>query len=165
MTLDELNSAVATATGKPKGDAAKAVTAVLQGIQDALSKGDKVSIAGFGVFARDAITKNTRIVSYEGERISHRESQRREARQLPLGFIWCFTVDERTVVDASVGGNIARFVNHSCHPNCYVQIAGGVIWIRAARNIRKGEELTYDYMTDGEGQIRCRCSRECQRLL
>lgn len=50
MTLDELNSAVATATGKPKGDAAKAVTAVLQGIQDALSKGDKVSIAGFGVF-------------------------------------------------------------------------------------------------------------------
>jgi nucleoid DNA-binding protein len=50
MTLDELNSAVATATGKPKGDAAKAVTAVLHGIQDALSKGDKVSIAGFGVF-------------------------------------------------------------------------------------------------------------------
>ena len=50
MTLDELNSAVATATGKPKGDAAKAVTAVLHGIQEALKKGDKVSIAGFGVF-------------------------------------------------------------------------------------------------------------------
>ena len=50
MTLDELNSAVAAATGKPKGDAAKAVTAVLHGIQDALTKGQKVSIAGFGVF-------------------------------------------------------------------------------------------------------------------
>ena len=50
MTLDELNSAVATATGKTKGEAAKAVTAMLHGIQDALSKGQKVSIAGFGVF-------------------------------------------------------------------------------------------------------------------
>ena len=50
MTLDELNSAVAAATGKPKADAAKSVTAVLHGIQDALTKGQKVSIAGFGVF-------------------------------------------------------------------------------------------------------------------
>jgi len=125
----------------------------------------KSRIAGFGVFARDAITKNTRIVSYEGERISHRESQRREARQLPLGLIWCFTVDERTVVDASVGGNIARFVNHSCHPNCYVQIAGGVIWIRAARNIRKGEELTYDYNTGGAAGVPCCCRPDCATML
>ena len=50
MTLDELNSAVATSTKASKGEAAKAVTAVLHGIQDALSKGQKVSIAGFGVF-------------------------------------------------------------------------------------------------------------------
>jgi DNA-binding protein HU-beta len=50
MTLDELNSAVATATGKPKSEASKAVAAVLHGIQDALKKGQKVSIAGFGVF-------------------------------------------------------------------------------------------------------------------
>lgn len=50
MTLDELNSAVATATAKPKSEASKAVAAVLHGIQEALSKGDKVSIAGFGVF-------------------------------------------------------------------------------------------------------------------
>ena len=50
MTLDELNAAVATATGKPKADAAKAVHAVLESIQGALKKGDKVSIAGFGVF-------------------------------------------------------------------------------------------------------------------
>jgi SET domain-containing protein len=125
----------------------------------------KSRIAGFGVFARDAITKNTRIVSYEGERISQRESQRREARQLPLGLIWCFTVDERTVVDASVGGNIARFVNHSCRPNCYVQIAGGVIWIRAARNIRKGEELTYDYNTGGAAGVPCCCRPDCATML
>jgi hypothetical protein len=46
-----------------------------------------------------------------------------------------------------------------------VHIVGDIIWIRASRTIRKGEELTYDYMTDGEGQIRCRCSPGCQRLL
>lgn len=125
----------------------------------------KSRIAGFGVFARDAITKNTRIVSYEGERISRRESERREARQLPLGRIWCFTLDERTAVDASVGGNIARFINHACRPNCYVHVTDGVIWIRAARNIRKGEELTYDYNTGGAAGVPCRCRPDCTIML
>ena len=64
-----------------------------------------------------------------------------------------------------MGGNVARFINHSCHPNCYIDIKKGIIWIRAARNIRKGEELTYDYNTDGEGLIECRCRPDCQRLL
>jgi SET domain-containing protein len=125
----------------------------------------KSRIAGYGVFARDAIAKNTRIVSYEGERISHRESLRREARQLPHGLIWCFTVDERTVVDASVGGNIARFINHACQPNCYVQVADGAIWIRAARNIHKGEELTYDYNTGGTAGVPCLCRPDCTTIL
>ena len=49
--------------------------------------------------------------------------------------------------------------------NCYVHIVGDIIWIRASRTIRKGEELTYDYMTDGEGKIKCRCRPGCQRLL
>ncbi len=52
--------------------------------------------------------------------------------------------------DASVGGNIARFINHACKPNCYSQVIGDVVWIRAGRNIAAGEELTYDYRTDGE---------------
>jgi SET domain-containing protein len=125
----------------------------------------KSRIAGFGVFALESIAKNTRIVSYEGERISRRESERREARQLPHGRIWCFTLDARTVVDASVGGNIARFINHACRPNCYVQILDGVIWIRAARNIRTGEELTYDYNTGGAAEIVCRCRPYCETVL
>jgi SET domain-containing protein len=123
------------------------------------------SIAGFGVFALERISKNTRIATYEGKRISHRESERREARQLPLGLIWCFTVDDRTVVDASVGGNIARFINHACQPNCYVEIADGVIWIRAARTISKGEELTYDYNTGGAAGLACQCRPGCTRML
>ena len=58
-----------------------------------------------------------------------------------------------------------RAPNHSCQPNCYIDIKGGVIWIRASRTIRKGEELTYDYNTDGEVLIPCRCEPGCQRLI
>jgi uncharacterized protein len=122
-------------------------------------------IHGWGVFAKRPITKNTRIVDYAGERISNRESLRRERRYIRRGRIWCFKLTNRTVVDAGVRGNISRYINHSCRPNCYINIAGGTIWIRAARAIRRGEELTYDYNTDGDGLIRCRCRRECQRLL
>jgi SET domain-containing protein len=123
------------------------------------------SIQGWGVFATAPISKNTRIVHYAGEKIRNRESLERERRYLKKGHIWCFKLNQHYVRDAAVGGNIARFINHSCRPNCYVHIVGDMIWIRAARNIRKGEELTYDYMTDGEGQIRCRCRPDCQRLL
>jgi SET domain-containing protein len=120
---------------------------------------------GWGVFACERINKNKRIVDYAGEKISQQESLKRERRYIRKGLIWCFQINRRWVRDAAVGGNIARFINHSCHPNCYVHIVGDTIWIRAARSIRKGEELTYDYMTDGEGHIRCRCTPTCQRLL
>jgi uncharacterized protein len=122
-------------------------------------------IHGWGVFATTTIPKNTRIIDYAGEKISSRESHRRERRYMKSGHIWCFTLTRRTVVDAHVGGNIARYINHSCRPNCYVQIQDGTIWIRAARTIRKGEELSYHYNTDGEGLIACRCRRGCQALL
>ena len=125
----------------------------------------KSRIAGWGVYTRQAITKNTRIVDYAGEKISHRESARRERRQLANGQIWCFTLNRRWVRDAAVGGNIARFINHSCRPNCYTQVIGDTIWIRAARNIKAGEELTYDYRTDGDATIPCHCRPGCQRLL
>jgi SET domain-containing protein len=120
----------------------------------------------WGVYATARITKNTRIVDYAGEKISNQESLRRERRYIQNGeHIWCFKLTNRSVIDAAVGGNVARFINHSCHPNCYIDIKKGVIWIRAARNIRRGEELTYDYNTDGEGLIECRCTPGCQRLL
>ena len=122
-------------------------------------------ISGDGVFALQSITKNTRIIDYAGEMISHAESARREARQLPRGRIWCFTVSRRRVRDASVGGNLARFINHACRPNCYSQVIGDIIWIRAARNIRAGEELTYDYNTEGAAGIPCRCRPRCPTLL
>ena len=125
----------------------------------------KSRIHGWGVYATRAIPKNTRIIDYAGEKISNQESLRRESRYIKRGHIWCFKLTNRTVIDAAVGGNIARFINHSCRPNCSIDIKDGVIWIRASRPIRKGEEVTYDYHTDGEGLIPCQCRKGCQRLL
>ncbi len=122
-------------------------------------------IAGWGVYTREAFTKNTRIIDYAGEPISHGESARRERTHLPRGRIWCFTVNRRFVRDASVGGNLARFINHSCRPNCYSRVVGDTIWICAARPIAPGEELTYDYHTGGAARIPCRCRPHCGVVL
>ena len=120
---------------------------------------------GWGVFALEPIHKNKRIIDYAGELIDHKTSLVRETTYLRRGEIWCFTVNRRWVRDANVGGNIARFINHSCRPNCYSQIVGHTIWIRAGRNIEPGEELTYDYYTDGERVIACHCRPGCMRRL
>ena len=117
------------------------------------------------MYALEDIPKNTRIIPYLGELVSSAESLEREARHLERGHIWCFKLNSRWAVDAAVGGNDARFVNHSCTPNCYSQIVDGTIWIRAARTIRRGEELTYDYHTDGDGMITCLCRPGCRTKL
>jgi uncharacterized protein len=122
-------------------------------------------IAGWGVYATQDIPKNKRIIDYAGEKITHKESLKRENNYLGKGQIWCFTLNNHWVIDAGVGGNIARFINHSCKPNCYSHITNGTIWIRAARNIRKGEELSYDYNTTGDAEIPCRCRPDCTHKL
>ena len=71
-------------------------------------------IHGWGVYATRTITKNTRIIDYAGEKISNQESLKRERRYIRNGHIWCFKLTNRTVIDAGVGGNVARYVNHSC---------------------------------------------------
>lgn len=125
----------------------------------------KSRIAGAGVYACEPITKNSRIVNYDGELITPSQSDWRERRYQAKGMIWCFTINRRKVRDANKGGNIARFINHSCTPNCYSQVVGDIVWIRAARNIRKGEELTYDYNTGGEAGIPCACRPGCANVL
>jgi uncharacterized protein len=123
------------------------------------------AISGWGVYAAQPIAKDTRIVEYKGVLISQAEGWRREQRYLPRHRIWIFNIDERWARDAAFGGNIARYINHACRPNCYVEIVGRSIWIIASRQLRKGEELTYDYNTDGEAQIPCRCRPRCRRIL
>ena len=125
----------------------------------------KSKVHGYGVFAAEDINKNRRIIDYDGELIDHKESYKRETKYLKKGCIWCFTVNRRWVRDGNVGGNVARFINHACKPNCYSQIIDGVIWIRAAKNLKKGDELTYNYNTDGEAEIKCRCRADCKNYL
>lgn len=125
----------------------------------------KSKVHGFGVFAQEDINKNRRIIDYAGELIDHKESYKRETRYLKKGCIWCFTVNRRWVRDGNVGGNVARFINHACKPNCYSQIIGREVWIRAAKNIKAGEELSYDYYTDGDRIIQCKCRPGCTRKL
>lgn len=122
-------------------------------------------IQGWGVFATQQISKNKRIIDYAGEKISNKESFKRETRYLKRGEIWCFKLTNRSSIDAAVGGNMARYINHACQPNCYVEISNGTIWIRASRTILPGEELTYNYYTDGEDAFRCRCSPGCETML
>jgi len=122
-------------------------------------------ISGWGVYAGQPIDEDTRIVEYKGALVSQAEGWRREQRYLARQRIWIFNINDRWVRDAAVGGNIARYVNHACHPNCYIEVAGHSIWILASRKIRKGEELTYDYNTGGTAGIRCRCRPGCRRVL
>ena len=120
---------------------------------------------GFGVFAAEPITKNTRIIDYAGELIRNSRSGVREARYLAQGCIWVFRVSRVWSRDAGVGGNIARFINHACKPNCWFEVVDTTIWIRASRSIRAGEELTYDYRTEGDHTIPCRCRPGCKTKL
>jgi len=124
------------------------------------------SVHGYGVFAAEAIAKNQRIIDYAGELIRNgEECEAREERYLRDGCIWVFRVNRAWSRDAAVGGNIARFINHSCQPNCWFQVVDQTIWIRASRRIEPGEELTYDYATVGDHTIQCRCRPGCPTWL
>lgn len=122
-------------------------------------------VHGQGVFAAERISKNKRIIDYAGELVRNDECEAREERYLAAGCIWVFRVNRRYSRDAAVGGNIARFINHACRPNCWFEIAGTTIWIRASRTIEPGEELTYDYATVGDRTIPCRCRPGCPNFL
>lgn len=85
-------------------------------------------------------------MEYLGERISHREADRRyavEHEHSPHTML--FTVDDKIVIDATREGNSARFINHSCTPNCEANEENGHIFIETIKSIAPGEELTYDY--------------------
>jgi SET domain-containing protein len=120
---------------------------------------------GYGVFAMEPINKNKRIIDYAGELITNKQSENREDRYLAKGCIWVFRVNRNWSRDAAVGGNDARFINHSCQPNCWVEVVDKTIWIRASKPIAKGEELTYDYNTEGDKIIPCLCRPGCKTKL
>lgn len=129
-------------------------------------------IHGTGVYAIAPIKKGTRIIEYLGERISHDEADRRyERKKEDDGHTFLFIASSRTVIDAGVNGNEARFINHSCAPNCETVIENSRVYIDAIRNIKPGEELGYDYQltwesTDDPEELAlyaCRCgAKQCR---
>ncbi len=103
-------------------------------------------IQGLGAFTTRPIPKGTRLIEYTGERISPKEADSRyddDRAEHPR--VLLFTVNKRTVIDAAVGGNAARFINHSCEPNCEAIIENGHVFIQALKGVAAGVELTYDY--------------------
>lgn len=124
------------------------------------------SMHGLGVFALERIAAGARIIEYLGERVSHAEADRRYLHKDPRdNHTFLFIVDARIVIDAGVGGNEARFVNHACEPNCQSVIECRRVFIDAIRTIEAGEELTYDYQIqraaddppDIDAIFACRC--------
>ena len=110
-------------------------------------------IHGNGVFALVDIPKGTELIEYRGRRMTHAQIDRAYADTTDTGHTFLFTLNDRYVIDANFDGNIARWINHSCKPNCQawvVEHASGDprkdrVVIESLRDIRAGEELTYDY--------------------
>jgi SET domain-containing protein len=103
-------------------------------------------IHGRGVFAVNAIAKGARIIEYTGERISHAEADRRYGElHENSSHTMLFAANDEIVIDATKRGGPARWINHSCAPNCEADEIGGRVFISAIRAIRPGEELSYDY--------------------
>lgn len=93
-----------------------------------------------GVFAAADIKKDTRVIEYTGRQLTAEQAGRSRSDYL-------FQLNSKTFID---GKNTARYINHSCDPNCEVDISRGHIWIKAVRDIKKGEELIYSYSYDLE---------------
>jgi SET domain-containing protein len=103
-------------------------------------------VHGKGVFALQDIAEGETLIEYVGEIISWVEAQERHPHdpQDPTHTFY-FHISESHVIDARVGGNSSRWINHACDPNCEADDRNGRIFIKALRNIDAGEELSYDY--------------------
>jgi hypothetical protein len=105
---------------------------------------------GLGAFATRPIPAGVRLIEYAGGRLTPEQA---EARYPDIAgerhHTYLFAIDDEdgseVVIDAAVDGNEARFINHSCEPNCDAVVDGGRIWIETIRDVEPGEELAYDY--------------------
>jgi SET domain-containing protein len=130
-------------------------------------------IHGRGVFARQRIDTGEIIIEYKGELLSSAEIDERYAdeRSDDRGRTYIFHLEGDLYVDATKASNPARFINHSCAPNCEAIAENGRILIRALKDIEPGDELTYDYSLEIEEEplpdwreiYACRCGAESCR--
>jgi len=125
-----------------------------------------------GIFAAKDIPNETNIIEYVGIKVSKRESDDISDREIEksksnpeeLGSVYLFTLNKDTDINGNVPYNTARLINHSCDPNCESDVIHNKVWIKAAKDIKKGEELGYDYgydIANYEDHI-CKCgSKNC----
>ena len=120
------------------------------------------SFTGLGLFAARRIRKREKIAEYKGPRVTAEEAGQLERR----GNRYLYEINARVTIDGTPRNNVARYANHSCNPNAESYTYGGRVFIRALRNIKPDEEITYDYGTDYLkhviGRSRCQCNR-CRR--
>ena len=103
-------------------------------------------VHGKGVFAAQDLAEGEVLIEYIGEIINWKEALRRHPHDpTDPNHTFYFHIDEKHVIDAKVGGNSSRWINHSCKPNCEADEDGDRVFIKALRNIEPGEELFYDY--------------------
>ncbi len=112
----------------------------------------KSPIHGKGIIAKRDIKKNERIIEYIGEKITKKEGDKRSAARIKEylnkkneGSVYIFELNSKFDIDGSPEYNKARYINHSCDPNCEVDILDNKIWISSIKKIKKGTELSYDY--------------------
>ena len=132
-------------------------------------------VHGKGVFALTPVPKGELIIEYKGEVITWPEALRRHPHDpKDPNHTFYFHIDEDHVIDAKVGGNAARWINHACAPNCEADEVDGRIFIKSLRRLLPGEELFYDYglIIDDrytpklKKQYECRCgARSCRRTM
>tara|TARA_B110000483_G_C18197654_1_gene543817 strand:+ start:2717 stop:3208 length:492 start_codon:yes stop_codon:yes gene_type:complete len=133
----------------------------------------KSKVHGTGVFAIENIKKGTKIIQYIGDKITKSEGDIRSADRINKylnkkneGSVYIFELNQKYDIDGSPEYNKARYINHSCKPNCEVNIIKNEIWISSIKKINEGEELNYDYgypydEEDFEDHI-CKCgSKNC----
>ncbi len=136
----------------------------------------KSGVHGKGVFALKPIAAGATIIEYTGEIISWPEALRRHPHdpQDPNHTFYFSLDDGSHVIDAKVGGNASRWINHACEPNCEADEEEGRVFIKALRKLKPGEELFYDYglVIDErytpklKKEYECRCgTAKCRRTL
>lgn len=157
------------------GDASKSVDRLAGRDREHLLRFDKSKVHGWGVYAVEQINAGDLIIEYRGEIIGNAVADKREKEYEAAKLDdYMFRIDAYTVCDATLLGNVARYINASCSPNCYTQIitAGDSkrIVIYAKRDIKCGEELCYDYKFalefDPAKRIPCHCgSADCRGFM
>jgi SET domain-containing protein len=124
----------------------------------------KSGINNLGLFAKSDIKKGEKVIEYKGRKFTHKQVEENDRFDNSKA-IYLFTLNERYVLDGDTKTNTAKYINHSCDPNCEVDIIKGKIWIIAIKDIKKGDELSYDYGFGYDADFRqfpCKCgSKNC----